>query len=240
MIGAKFVLCNRVQSPKPQKGGGWLHATGEKRTVAPQRVTKTSWAAQLNCSRLIMEWAAETSIDALDDFAVRLGVSVDALAALNACYAHQHRAWAFPMLDGHGSPVGIRLRADDGRKWAVKGSKQGIFLPEIEPQKTVFVCEGPTDTSAALSLGLYAIGRPSCNCGGLEIKTACKRLGVTRAVIVADNDTPGLQGAEKIKGELKMPSCIYVPPAKDLRQFLALGGTKLMIENEIRHTVWRK
>jgi DNA primase len=143
------------------------------------------------------------------------------------------------MRDGAGSIVGIRLRADDGRKWAVKGSHQGIFIPSVQAQPIVYVTEGPTDTAAALTIGLYAIGRPSCNSGGQELKTACKRLGIRKAVLVADNDEPGIKGASKIASELGLPTCIYVPPAKDLREFVKLGGTKIMIESELKNTVWK-
>jgi phage/plasmid primase-like uncharacterized protein len=169
-----------------------------------------------------------------------LGVSAAALASLNAVYAPPHQAWAFPMKDGYGNAVGVRLRANDGRKWAVRGSRQGIFLPETEPQRRVYVCEGPTDTAAALTIGLFAVGRPSCNCGGAEIRTACQRLGIREAVIVADNDRPGLQGAARVAGELGVKACIFVPPAKDIREFVQLGGTRQLIESELKNTVWLK
>jgi hypothetical protein len=57
-------------------------------------------------------------------------------------------------------------------------------------------------------------------------------------VIVSDNDKPGLDGARKVGGELKLPYAIYVPPAKDLREFVRLGGTRAMIENTLKGTVW--
>jgi hypothetical protein len=37
---------------------------------------------------------------------------------------------------------------------------------------------------------------------------------------------------------LRMPSAIYVPPAKDLREFCRLGGKRNMIENTLKATVW--
>ena len=47
--------------------------------------------------------------------------------------------------------------------------------PPCPPQKTLFVCEGPTDTAAAVELGLFAVGRPNCCCGGPEIKVYARR-----------------------------------------------------------------
>lgn len=136
-----------------------------------------------------------------------------------------------------GNVVGIRLRNERG-KFAVRGSRQGIFLANAAPQKTLFVCEGPTDTAAAVELGLFAVGRPNCCCGGVEIKVFARRHDCRRVVIISDNDKPGLDGARKVGGELKLPFAVYVPPAKDVREFVRLGGTRAMIENTLNSTIW--
>jgi len=109
----------------------------------------------------------------------------------------------------------------------------------VPAQKTLFVCEGPTDTAAALDLGLFAVGRPNCCCGGPEIKVFARRMACSRVVVVSDNDKPGLDGARKVGGELGRPFAVYVPPAKDLREFCRLGGTRNMIENTLKQTVWQ-
>ena len=183
------------------------------------------------------EWLAATPASALADLAASLGLSVPSLAAVGAAWAAPHAAWAFPMCDGYGNVVGIRLRNEHG-KFAVRGSRQGIFLATVPAQKTLFVCEGPTDTAAAVALGLFAVGRPNCCCGGPEIKVYARGHVVARVVVVSDNDKPGLDGARKVGAELKLPFAIYVPPAKDLREFVRLGGTRAMIENTLNNTVW--
>jgi DNA primase len=104
--------------------------------------------------------------------------------------------------------------------------------------KVLFVCEGPTDTAAALDLGLFAVGRPNCCCGGPEIKIFARHHAVARVVLISDNDKPGLDGARKVGGELKLPFAVYVPPAKDVREFVRLGGTRAMIECTLNNTVW--
>ena len=109
----------------------------------------------------------------------------------------------------------------------------------LPPAPTLFVCEGPTDTAAATQLGLFAVGRPNCCCGGPEVRVYARRHAVARVVVVSDNDKPGLDGARKVGGELKLPFAIYVPPAKDLREFVRLGGTRAMIENTLKGIVWR-
>ena len=153
------------------------------------------------------------------------------------------------MKNGAGNIVGIRLRKADGFKWAVTGSRQGIFIPNSDPQKIAYLPEGPTDTAAMLTMGLFAIGRPSCNSGNEYIKEALKRLHISRVVVVADNDEikagnrrPGLEGAIKLKRFLGLPSVIWMPPSpiKDVREFLGKGGTKQMIESEIKNKVWSR
>jgi hypothetical protein len=191
----------------------------------------------INATKLMREWLAATAPAALDDLATELGLSTPSLTAMGAAWAAPHAAWAFPMSDGHGNVTGIRLR-NETCKFAVRGSRQGIFLADVPSQKILFVCEGPTDTAAAVELGLFAVGRPNCCCGGSEIRIYARRLTVARVVIVSDNDKPGLDGARKVGAELKLPFAIYVPPAKDLREFVRLGGTRAMIENTLRGTLW--
>jgi hypothetical protein len=141
------------------------------------------------------------------------------------------------MCDGHGNAIGIRLRNEQG-KFAVRGSRQGLFLADVPAQRTLFVCEGPTDTAAALDLGLFAVGRPNCCCGGPELRIYARHHDCRGVVVIADNDKPGLDGARKVGGELRLPFAIYVPPAKDLREFVRLGGTRTMIENTLNQTIW--
>jgi hypothetical protein len=186
-------------------------------------------------------WHVETRREAVKSLAVKLGVSEGSLDALGAAWAGEHKAWAFPMRNSLGQIVGIRLRSEDGAKWAVTGSRAGIFIPEkLPPQDIVWIPEGPTDVLAALSIGLYAVGRPSCNTGGAEIAALCRRLGIHRMVMVSDNDTPGLEGAKKVAKEVGLRHVIFLPPCKDLREYVKLGGTRQFIENSINNLVWTK
>ena len=243
-VGDYGVVCMRVQSARAVKNGGWFHAfdAARGRAMAPPPIRQ---APAINATALHREWLAGTTPEALSAFAAVLGLSTAALAAVGAAWAPPHDAWAFPMCDGYGNVVGIRLRNERG-KFAVRGSRQGIFMTTDHgllttgPQKTLFVCEGPTDTAAAVELGLFAAGRPNCCCGGLEVRTHARRHQCARAVLVSDNDKPGLDGARKVGGELGLPYAVYVPPAKDLREFVQLGGTRAMIENTLKGTVWNQ
>jgi hypothetical protein len=235
-VGDYGVVCMRVQSARPVKNGGWFHAFDSAR-AQPLRRPPGQPPPQINATAMHREWLAGTAPESLAAFAAALGLSVPALAAVGAAWAPPYAAWAFPMCDGYGNVIGIRLRNERG-KFAVRGSRQGIFLAEVPAQKTLLVCEGPTDTAAALDLGFFAVGRPNCCCGGLEVRTYARRHECARAVMVSDNDKPGLDGARKVGAELRMPYAIYVPPAKDLREFCRLGGSRNMIENTLKGTVW--
>ena len=228
--------CMRVRSDKPAKSGGWMHRIGEppRCSIPPP----PNWQPPtINATKMMRDWVGAPSTEALAGFAASLGVSMASLVAVGAAWAPPHAAWAFPMCDGYGNVIGIRLRNERG-KFAVRGSRQGIFLTAVPAQKTLLVCEGPTDTAAALDLGFFAVGRPNCSCGGVEIRTYARRHECAGAVIVSDNDKPGLDGARKVGAELRMPYAIYVPPAKDLREFCRLGGTRNMIENTLKQIVW--
>lgn len=228
----------RVESDKPTQNGGWLHRTGDPipRYVAPIRpaIPETTLNAEAQFNR----WLKETDFHHLDGFAMSLNVDTDALQTIGCAWSG--RAWAFPMYDARRKMIGIRLRSESGEKWAVKGSRQGLFIPERATNETLHVVEGPTDLAAALSLGLYAIGRPSClGCEG-SILQFIRTQKVRRVVIVTDNDEPGLRGAEKLQNQLSVMSCIFIPPAKDLREFVSLGGTRNLIEASLKDLVWSR
>ncbi len=236
-----WIECMRVPSPKPAKSGGWMWRSQRELSPGPSREPRRSVPPPptINATKLHRGWWASTDDEMRDAFARELGLSVAALKSAGAAWAPLYASWAFPMCDGCGNTLGIRLRANDGRKFAVRGSKQGIFIAKVPQQPTLFVCEGPTDTAAAVELGFFAVGRPNCCCGGTDIKIFVRRHQCHRVVVVSDNDKPGLDGARKVALEIGLPFAVYVPPAKDLREFVQLGGTRAMIENTLKGTIWR-
>jgi DNA primase len=132
--------------------------------------------------------------------------------------------------------VGIRMRGTDGRKWAIKGSKQGLFIPKDLPEnKVLFICEGPTDTAAMLDLGFAAVGRPSClGATDLIAEIANKR----HVIVVADGDTPGKDGASRLAYAIRNIAYkvgIVSPPGdyKDVRAWYR--GGELTKDQAIEH-----
>ena len=240
--------CMRIESVRPLKNGGWLHSFGDN----PRPVRKPEpIAPTIDAEAIMVAWRKNTSEIQLRMLADTLGVSILALSALRCAWAPEHNAWAFPMSDGHGMTCGIRLRSLYGNKWSVRGGREGIFRPFIEVQKTVFVCEGPTDLAALLTLGFFGLGRPSCSGGVSQLGAVIARLGILRAVIVADNDAdkfrpdgkcynPGFDGALRLENDIGVPCCLLVPPGKDIRLCLSFGITKEVIESMINNLVWHQ
>lgn len=226
--------CMRIESARPMRNGGWLHVSGA--TPRPVKAAPVVFTPTIDAVAIMRSYDHDPYRVAI--LARSIGVTVASLLALGCAWAEPHHAWAFPMCNSSGKPVGIRLRTDEGRKFAVKGSRQGIFMSQDHPGHTAFICEGPTDTAAALSIGCYALGRPSCSGGLDEIRIALQDKGVHRMVVVSDNDSPGIKGAERLVSMVHMPSCIFTPPAKDMREFVRNGGTMEVIEQCLKCVVW--
>ncbi len=231
-----LVCCMRIESGRQMHNGGWAHRLGDHvRTLPPIR---ERIKAEIDAGKIWARW-----LDGDERFAAlarTLGLTTTGMGTYGWAWAPEYRAWAIPMLDGQGWPVGIRLRAEDGRKWAVRGSRQGLFCPlTIGPSSdTALVCEGPTDALAAFQMGFWAIGRPSClGCHDMVVQTI-KRLRIRRVVVMADHDGPGQAGAAKLANDLRCWHKVVIPPAKDLRAWRAAGATSEDVKAIIDSKTW--
>lgn len=250
LMGTDVVVCMRVQSSRVKMFAdstiGWLHRrNGDPLPLPPPR---KAVQPDFNSGKLLQKWAVDYGFKSLNYLARTLSVSVEALEKLRCVKAPQHCVWGFPMYDGAGNIIGIRMRHENGRKWCEPGGHNGLFLPSGTVDRHIVICEGPTDTAAALTIGLYAIGRFNC-CGGIhQIQDFVRRNHVKRAMIVADVDqdreingqvvNPGITGAITLAEHLGIPSCTVTLPAKDMRDFVQRGGdrkTFLAITNQL---VW--
>lgn len=235
-IGERGVCCMRVESTRPARNGGWMHPLDAR--ASEQRRTLPPPARLHNPDALLARWRADTTPALVSTLASDLHVTAGSLRDLGAVWAAAREAWAFPMRDGAGKTVGIRLRAAGGRKWAVSGSCEGLFY---DPDLTgpALICEGPTDAAAAMTLGFNAVGRPSCTGGVRQIADLLERREIDRAIIIADDDTPGRRGALRLAEELTMRTKVLAVPAKDLREFVRLGATGRMIREMLKGQNWR-
>jgi DNA primase len=143
------------------------------------------------------------------------------------------------MTDPDDQVMGIRLRFPDGKKLAIRGGREGLFIPtNVKFDQNLLICEGPTDTAALLDLGFNVVGRPSC-CGGTHlIVELVRRHWPLKVVIVSDSDIPGQRGANDLAETLvpyALTVCIIKPPdgIKDARDWKRYGATAANIQAAI-------
>lgn len=216
----------------------------------------------LDAEPMWRRWFKGTDYQLLDGLGMSLGVDTDCLKAIGCAWAGKEwqldkakaawatPAWAFPMRAARGRVVGIRLRTDSGAKWSVKGGLNALFIPSdysYLDTGDLFIVEGPTDLAAAMTIGLRAIARPTCSACDRMVIEYVQRNGIKRAVIVSDNDqedkngnVPGVRGAEKLQQALPIPSCVWVPPTKDIREFVNLGGDYRTMQACVKDLVWTR
>ena len=193
----EVALCMRIQSSMPCKNSAWLHFLKDQdRSRPPQRrapmplpVKQVAFDAARYHASIRKAWDGVW----LDGTAVELGVNMDALERLQPGWDSFNKAVGYPMRDAEGKVVGIRLRNSTGDKWAVSGSHDGLFFDPsltLGEDRELVICEGPTDTAAAYTLGLPAVGRSNCMTGLELLKALCCRLKARLVTIVADADKP--------------------------------------------------
>jgi hypothetical protein len=235
-------ICARVESSRRCGEAGWLHRLRDDWRLTRQVVRSISIfprAGRPDLYRVFVACQSAVRPEQLDRLARALGLSTGSLRQLGIGWCAAYRAWSFPMRDAAGKLLGIRLRREDGGKFAVKGSREGLFLPEgnSEQSETLFVCEGPTDTAALLDLGFGNVaGRPSCTGGVRLLAELVQHRKPAAVVIVADNDGPGHLGADKLASVLACyaPTVrVIAPPAgiKDARAWLRAGAQRQDVEH---------
>lgn len=222
-----WAICMRVEAPQKALNslGGWFHRLREERRSRPKpRPLETKHKDFSN-------W-----IDGrppTEDDANPLGVSLFSLNALGC--RRLAGCLAFPMFNDSGTVIGVRTRLDTGEKRAIRGSRSGLFMDYERLQAgndVLYICEGPTDTAAAITLGLVAIGRPSCQGAHDLVAAVLHRFRIARVVVVADGDSPGQNGAGGLQDALpkRCASSLWIPPCKDLRTFVQKGGTRELFD----------
>lgn len=226
------VICPRIEegSKKYIEGSGYLHilketddwkkelGKAEKKQLPEHNEVLAIMARKL---------ARSISVENVVCLAERLDVSVASLKRLHVGYSKPQDAYSFPMQRAGNRLLGVRFRNMQAKKWSLKGSKQGLFIPSgLTGKGGLVICEGPTDTAALLDMGFDAVGRPSC-IGGTEL---IKEVVADRHVaIMADFDGPGLEGANRLESALRLcceSVTVAIPPAKDARSFVQEGATR--------------
>jgi len=235
-------ICARVAEGSVKRCGdaGWLHILHEDvdrpRAFSTRIAAKTDDASDFG--PLARHYQAQLTAGRLNTVAISLGVSAQSLKRLRIGWDGE--AYTFPMSDSENRIIGVRRRSPSGYKLSVTGSVNGLFVPTgLDSGKRLLICEGATDTAAALDLGFDAVGRP--NCSSRVEMTARAARGRTEIVIVGDDDPPGRRGAEKLADALALhyPSVkVVYPPEniKDLRDWLRAGLSRETLHRIIEET----
>ncbi len=232
-------ICARIMSARRWGEAGWMHVLSEEPWRTPRarcielrpRNNRPDLAALASAftAALTMEHLAETASD--------LGVSTASLLHLRAGWTG--RAISFPMVNGAGAVTGIRLRTPCGRKLAIRGGQEGLFVPSgLTGQGPLIITEGPTDTAAVMDLGMDAVGRPSCTGGVRLLASLVRDRRPGGIVILADGDPPGQRGARQLAVTMACYCrCVRVvtppPPFKDARAWVKAGAGRHDLEKLI-------
>ena len=231
-------ICARVESTNRRGDAGWLHPLRaddrddwrreRRRFIAIPTPASTD---SIGFEALAIRYEQALRPERLEALARSLGLSAASLRGLSVGWGAEHRAFAFPMRGSDGLARGIRLRRPDGGKFAIKGGREGLFLPSgMTAGGRLAITEGPTDCAALLDCGLSAVGRPSCSGGVALLVDLTRRLRPEEVAIFADADSPGRRGAETLAAVLlayaRAVRLIFPPDGlKDVRAWRCAGAT---------------
>lgn len=210
-------------------------------TIATSKPTQSA-DDRKRCELMARVFARNLTDAGRDHLALSLGVAPDALRRLQVGWNPVQQVSSWPMRNDVGDIVGVRLRDPvTARKWSVRGSDgHGVFydadqLPDTPKGTRVWICEGPTDTAALLTLGFMVIGCPSSGVGGEFIASIGHRIRPADWVIVSDADAKGIEGAKRLQSDLVAiaPVRIISPPTgcKDARAWLGMGARRETLED---------
>ena len=245
-------VCHRVESDRPTKSGyGWIHSLrsnvgvwkygngGMRNWGNVRRELPPSPPPNVAADYFAALPTGDSQVRICARLERELGLPKVMLEMHDVRWDSKANAAAFPMRNADGAVTGIRYRQlTTGRKWALKGSKDGLFyIPEYIPiTDEIVVCEGPTDMLAAASVGLNAVGRSSCMTGAALLREFVRSHRVRRVTIIGDNDKPhdrpdgswwrpGLDGAGRLARDLRVSARIVLPPPhiKDTREWYRSG-----------------
>ncbi len=232
----------------------WLGVKNENDRSTPRPIARRTVTSNriVNCEPpeptidfddLAKQFFCEMSRERRESLANKLNVQPRTLVRLRVGYSEADQATTWPMVDSGGRCIGLRLRGHcksngkGGDKWSYRGGRGGLFVPDgiASNMNRLFICEGPSDVAALLSIGLPAIGRPSCQGAMPATVNFVRRIGAHDVAIVADHDEAGQNGATRLARLMVTVANtvrIITPgnPGDDARKFIAAGGTPFDFE----------
>ena len=141
--------------------------------------------------------------------------------------------YTIPMYDENGI-CGIQLRTVKGNKNSITGSSSGIFRShDAVDSDILYITEGCTDAMTLYDLGFNSIGKQSCNSTDNIVYNYVLDYHFNNILIMADNDKPGIDGANNLKeilSEIIDNIIIMIPPYNDVREWRIKDGCNAVIE----------
>jgi hypothetical protein len=268
------VRCRRVQSNKPcPKGKGWYHKAGGPIRFTARFAPAPPTPKRNDLALLARRFRTNLAPQRLALLSRHLDLSAESLNRLDVGWSAGERmltakgawvpifAYSFPMRDpATDGVVGLRMRSQTDKKFAFTGGAGGLFIPRGLCGGRVYLAEGPTDTAAAIDIGLNAFGRESCSAGDDLIVALLKKWRFDELVIFSQRDEaklrnksrpelgvfyPAQDGAERTAARARL-YCqtvrIIMPPqgVKDVRIWKQQGATAADVEREVLLTPSRK
>lgn len=236
-VDGKWAICGKTsEGAVKHYSYGHLHKiSGQievKVTKSPPPILKPKEYIKAVYSRMA------SGITCLEPLALSLGLQAAVLLNLGARKFPDKDVWGFPMYTDRGEMIGIKCRNLARKKWCVKGSQLGLYIPWVyHKDKPLVVCEGESDTAAALQMGYNTLGRPSVTCGQdyiqgyIDNNTLIKNKGTLKIYVAADRDESGigLKEAGLLADKLNPKGTVlYNPAYKDLREWM-LSGEKIVL-----------
>ena len=234
-------ICARISdgSVKPCGEAGWLHILRDDPNWRDRPRVRTvsldaSTGRRRDIGQLAADYAAAIQLCELEKHASDLGVSPESLARLRVGRAQEYQGFSYPMHNLREHVCGIRLRKWTGKKFSVRGGREGLFWPiGLGFSGQLLIDEGPTDVAAMLDFGFNAIGRPNASGGAKFLTKLMTAKNVSDVVIVADVDAHGAgqRGAESLAARLlPLVPCVRIvrPPTgiKDVRAWKQAGAIR--------------
>jgi phage/plasmid primase-like uncharacterized protein len=216
-----------------------IHAI--KPTMAPPSKPVQSESDRLRVALMADVCRRNLTDEGREHLAKRLGVVPESLRQLQVGWCASRCMTTWPMRDGIGNIIGLRLRdPNTGAKRSVHGSAAGLFydpeLANIESGSRVWIAEGASDTAALLSIGIDAVGIPSAKSGDDLLLELCRRILPGEIVIMADGDIAGIESARLLRSELVIVAGVRIiqPPngIKDAREWINRGANRDELERE--------
>jgi hypothetical protein len=192
-------ICPRVESPKRCGAAGWFHKLQDSGSRRPRRRAVAPGAGQRdrNLTPLMQRYTQAVTLEDLSLLGSILGVSAQSLIVLAVGWSREHGAWSFPMREYNGRVIGIRLRTPSGRKFSVRGGREGLFVPEALVgigRGELPVCEDRPTWRLSWTSAFVQSGDRLAWAASNILSSWRERLRPPEIVIVADRDEPGQRG----------------------------------------------